>query len=321
MHTSKISVIVPIYKVEMYLNKCINSIVNQTYKNLEIILVDDGSPDTCPQICDDWAKKDDRIKVLHTKNSGVASARNSGLKVATGDYIGFVDSDDWIDEDMYEFLLNYFTDDTDFVRCSYRKINNGTTEDFFNNGKVEVLNSNQYLIKLFSDNTLNSNCWCKLYKRPLIGNAEFPENIKIGEDHYFNYIITKKAKKIITVNKSKYNYVLRNSSATNNENINSWLQNVYQHKIIFETEKNNEETSGYAADCFASWSLDLIALCVKYNKLKSKEYKENQRILKESFSNLLKVNLNKKLVFKLLLNRYAPKVYQFVLKIFFKINS
>ena len=91
MYSDLISVIVPVYKVEKYLNKCVQSIVNQTYKNLEIILVDDGSPDNCPQMCDEWAKKDSRIKVIHKENGGVSSARNAGLDNSFGDYIGFID--------------------------------------------------------------------------------------------------------------------------------------------------------------------------------------------------------------------------------------
>ena len=101
----KVSVIVPVYNVENYLEECVNSILNQTYENLEIILVDDGSTDNCPQICDDWAKKDKRIKVIHKANGGVSSARNVGLDNATGEYIGFVDSDDYIDITMYEKML------------------------------------------------------------------------------------------------------------------------------------------------------------------------------------------------------------------------
>lgn len=99
-----ISVIVPIYKVELYLRKCINSILAQTYQNLEVILVDDGSPDQCGIICDEYAKSDSRVRVIHQENSGVASARNAGLQAAQGDYIGFVDSDDWIAPDMYDCL-------------------------------------------------------------------------------------------------------------------------------------------------------------------------------------------------------------------------
>ena len=116
---SLISVIVPIYNVEKYLDRCVDSIINQTYKNLEIILVDDGSPDNCLAICDSWAEKDRRIKVIHKENGGVSSARNSALDIASGDYIGFVDSDDWIEPDMYEILIkNAKKYDADISRCA-----------------------------------------------------------------------------------------------------------------------------------------------------------------------------------------------------------
>ena len=100
-----ISVIVPIYNVEAYLNRCVESIVNQTYQKLEIILVDDGSPDNCPRMCDGWASKDNRIKVIHKGNGGLSDARNAGLKIATGEYISFVDSDDWIDRKTFSLVM------------------------------------------------------------------------------------------------------------------------------------------------------------------------------------------------------------------------
>ena len=102
----KISIIIPVYKVENYLEKCIDSILCQTYRNLEVILVDDGSPDKCGEICDRYAAKDNRVKVIHKKNAGVARARNDGIDIATGDYISFIDSDDWIAENAYEVLYN-----------------------------------------------------------------------------------------------------------------------------------------------------------------------------------------------------------------------
>lgn len=114
----KISVIVPVYKVENFLDRCVESIVGQTYENLEIILVDDGSPDNCPSMCDKWAEKDRRIKVIHKENGGVSSARNAALDIVSGDYIGFVDSDDWIDPGMYEFLYeNSQKYDADISYC------------------------------------------------------------------------------------------------------------------------------------------------------------------------------------------------------------
>ena len=113
-----ISVIVPIYGVEEYLNKCIDSIINQTYKNLEIILVDDGSPDKCPDICDAFEKKDERIKVIHKKNGGLSDARNAGLDIAHGDYLVFVDSDDWVETNFIEKLYEEI-EDNDVIRCQY----------------------------------------------------------------------------------------------------------------------------------------------------------------------------------------------------------
>ena len=119
---SLLSVIVPIYNVEDYLNRCVDSIINQTYKNLEIILVDDGSPDNCPQMCDDYAKKDSRIRVVHKENGGLSDARNAGMKVATGEYVSFIDSDDYISLDFYETLFQTMVDnDSDIVECSVVK--------------------------------------------------------------------------------------------------------------------------------------------------------------------------------------------------------
>lgn len=122
----KISVIVPIYNTEMYLHRCINSLLDQSLKDIEIILVDDGSPDRCPEICDDYAAKDSRIRVIHKSNAGIGPARNSGLEIATGKYIGFVDSDDYIHCDMYQTLFNIMEHNSvDFVVCNIARDNNG----------------------------------------------------------------------------------------------------------------------------------------------------------------------------------------------------
>ena len=124
----KVSIIVPVYNVEKYLDKCIESIVNQTYRNIEIILVDDGSPDKCPEICNEWAKKDDRIKVIHKENGGLSSARNAALEIAQGDYITFVDSDDWIENDMIQSMLTCAAkNDADIVCCGFYFDNVDTT--------------------------------------------------------------------------------------------------------------------------------------------------------------------------------------------------
>ncbi|MBQ4243839.1 MAG: glycosyltransferase, partial [Clostridia bacterium] len=139
-----ISVIVPVYKTEKYLDRCVNSIVNQTYKNLEIILVDDGSPDRCPELCDRWAEKDNRIKVIHQENGGMSAARNAGLRIAKGDYIGFVDSDDWIDNDMYEYLyILLINNQADYSTINYdiKKRETDRTEN--QNECINLLDNNR----------------------------------------------------------------------------------------------------------------------------------------------------------------------------------
>ena len=145
-----ISVIVPVYKVEKYLRQCIESIQRQTYSDLEIILVDDGSPDGCPAICDEYARNDKRIKVLHQENGGLSVARNVGLDIAKGEYIAFVDSDDYIKENMYEMLYNKIVmEDADLIICSYDKVDeNNNKIDNYSPLQDEVLESYEALKKL-----------------------------------------------------------------------------------------------------------------------------------------------------------------------------
>ena len=122
MEKTKISVIVPIYKVEKYLDRCVRSVLAQTFRDFELILVDDGSPDSCPQMCDDWAKKDSRIRVIHQNNQGLSAARNTGIRAASGEYINFIDSDDWVADtllsDLYRLLIKY---DADISVCGFEK--------------------------------------------------------------------------------------------------------------------------------------------------------------------------------------------------------
>lgn len=185
-----ISIIIPIYKVEQYLDECVTSIINQTYKDLEIILVDDGSPDNCPQMCDKWAKKDARIKVVHKKNGGLSSARNAGLKVATGEYIGFVDSDDYVDETMYEDLIQVMMQNEKTMVVSSPIIRN--TDGVFTPYKVgtyeykdgDTMSFSEYM-KLFLGMNMDATVWNKLYKREFI-QTMFREG-RNNEDYLFMY--------------------------------------------------------------------------------------------------------------------------------------
>ena len=165
-----ISVIVPIYNVEKYLARCVDSIVNQTYKNLEIILIDDGSPDLCPQMCDDYAEKDSRIKVVHKKNGGLSDARNAGMAVATGEYISFIDSDDYVSDDFFECLLDVMNkENSDIAECSVVKFyEDNRFDEFSDDLSVKTYDTQDAMSALIAENPFHQHVWNKLYKTKLV---------------------------------------------------------------------------------------------------------------------------------------------------------
>ena len=194
MDQSLISVIVPIYKVQDYLDECVESIINQTYSNIEIILVDDGSPDECPNMCDAWAKKDSRIRVVHKKNGGLSSARNAGIDVANGEYICFVDSDDFICKDALENLYNRIKDDATVGITSgmiYRYQDGCTSnfKDVWLCSVEKVIPASEFLLETMSQKT-SYTVWNKLYRREVVGNTRFREG-RNNEDTLFMYDLGK----------------------------------------------------------------------------------------------------------------------------------
>ena len=217
-----ISVIVPVYKVEEYLDRCVESIVNQTYMNLEIILVDDGSPDDCPQMCDDWAKKDNRIKVIHKENGGLSDARNTGLDIAQGEYIGFVDSDDYIHPKMYELLYkSIVSNNADMSICDTRIVdedgNSIINKNLFSPFVQKNISGKTVLEqKLFEKEGWKwIVVWPKLYTKCLFENVRFP-NGKINEDEFIAQDIFVNCANLVCVNEQLYCYVQRSGSITNN---------------------------------------------------------------------------------------------------------
>lgn len=203
-----VSVIVPIYNVEAYLTQCLDSLVNQTYQNLEIVLIDDGSLDRCPQICDEYAAKDTRIKVVHKENGGLSSARNAGLDIAIGDYIAFVDSDDWVETDAYSVLAQTIEcTNADIVTCGINKIMDGKSyPTSSNDGNCTVID-NFTAIRYIPDEKRNVRfeVWNKLFKRAVIGDIRF-KNKQIYEDVFFDRNVFLKAKTIAVINRNLYDY-------------------------------------------------------------------------------------------------------------------
>jgi len=207
-----ISVVVPVYNVSAYLPSCIDSIIKQTYKNLEIILVDDGSTDISPQICDDYLNKDKRIKVIHQKNGGLSDARNSGINIATGDYITFIDSDDVVALDMIDYLYKLLIDNNaDLSLCQMRKIDeNGK---FIDNplpvASCVVGNSPEECLKHYlKDLRFDTVACAKLYKTNMFSKIRFPKG-KFHEDVYTTYKIVAKCCKIAIGEERKYLYRMR----------------------------------------------------------------------------------------------------------------
>lgn len=209
-----ISIIVPVYNVEQYLDKCVESIVSQTYKNIEIILVDDGSPDSCPTMCDDWAKKDDRIQVIHKENGGLSDARNAGLKIAKGNYIAFVDSDDWIDQRYIQYLYKAIQQtNAEISACDICKVNNETETKSVIAESLEVqLYTSQEAIKdILNNRRFRAVVWNKLYKREILRGEQF-EIGRFHEDEFFSYRLYDKAENLAFLELSLYNYRQRSGS-------------------------------------------------------------------------------------------------------------
>lgn len=206
-----ISVIVPVYNVAAYLPQCLDSILNQDYRNLEVILIDDGSEDESGSICDRYGGLDSRVRVIHQKNGGAAAAKNAGLRVATGEYLSFVDSDDFLEPDVYGYMLNLLKEyDADAGEFAFRDVYRTRTEDqVFRPGR-SVAEGKAYLIRFTKDWSC-ALLWNKLYKRALFESVFFEEGHKI-DDEYFTYQGIMNAAKIVCDDRIVYNYRRRASS-------------------------------------------------------------------------------------------------------------
>lgn len=218
-----LSVIIPVYKVENYLQRCLDSIINQTYKNLEIILVDDGSPDNSGKICDEYAQKDKRIKVIHQKNKGQGAARNAGIIASKGELITFIDSDDWIECNMYEIMISKLLQyNLDIIKCAIVETDGSKTKRELNHKttKINVVISENIFDLYFTEFTCKV-IWNGVYKRNIIASVEYPEEL-VAEDNYVSGMYLHKAKRIMLIDNILYNYFINMSGVSKNKNINKF---------------------------------------------------------------------------------------------------
>lgn len=213
-----ISVIVPIYKVEQYMKRCVDSILNQSYSNLEVILVDDESPDNCPSICEEYCQLDQRVHVIHQKNAGLSGARNAGIDIARGEYLAFVDSDDFVAKDfiqsLYEALIHT---DSQIAMCKYEYIKGDCMTQNHKDGEQVVYTGIEMIENMYSpDGAFFVVAWNKLYKRSLFEGIRYPQG-RIHEDEATTHRLYKKAKQAVFVERFLYGYFVGGESITRNK--------------------------------------------------------------------------------------------------------
>jgi glycosyltransferase involved in cell wall biosynthesis len=313
---STISIIVPIYNVEKYLNKCIDSILAQTYTNFELILVNDGSTDSCREICEEYAQKDRRIKVLHKKNGGVSSARNVGIDVASGEFVAFVDPDDTVESNMYEVLLQAgLKYNVDMVVCPINTINLhvGKTSISPIWGKPDCLVNRkeiqEYLLpSIIVDETYSIiSIFNKLYKKSLFENHKirFEENKHFGEDARLNFTIIKVISNLVYVQQPLYNYYIHQREslgqkfredlydyARDNKNFLITLCKEYKLDSLINKVRRNftNVTIGHMQDVVVKDIRKEIKIKILTNILNDKDFIEDLLIYKSTniFSFIIK---------------------------------
>lgn len=210
-----VSVIVPIYNVERYLERCIISICGQTYQNLEIILVDDGSPDKCGMICDQYAKKDKRIRVIHKENGGLSDARNAGIEISLGDYLVFIDSDDFVQDNFIERLYNLLQEtEADISQCAFQSVEKQEQFVYEKEKTPKVKTRHEMLVSLYGTKHVEHKViWNKMYRRKFFHTLRFPVG-KIHEDEYTTYKIYDKIEKAVVTEEKLYGYFVDPNSIT-----------------------------------------------------------------------------------------------------------
>ena len=268
-----ISIIVPVYNTRQYLDKCVESIVKQTYDNIEVLLIDDGSTDGSDKLCDKWLKKDNRIKVYHKRNGGLSDARNFGLEHATGEYIGFVDSDDWVDRKMYEVLLNGCERHNVDVGCCnrIRVFARSTKKEVAikENGCVDKTDALVFLLEHFDPSACN-----KIFKKKLFSGIQFPYG-KLYEDIGTVPYVISRANGMYLDSIFGYYYNLTNEKSIVHEKFNIRKMDYYEHlkKLHGYLAKEYPEL-GALSDYYYALSLTAIITDVYTQRKKySKEYK------------------------------------------------
>ncbi len=272
-----ISIIIPAYNVEKYIDRCIESIVSQTYNNIEVIVVDDGSTDKTLDKLNEWSKKDSRIKIIPKKNGGVSSARNVGLDKATGEYVSFVDSDDFIADTYCEDMLNtLLSNNADYISCGYNRVyQDGHFETFNADNELKIIDSKEYFNNVLDVIPGYGFVHMKMVRRDLIGDIRFNEKLKAGEDALFNAELCDKIGKIVIYNKPLYNYYFNENSIVRKYDEN-YVQKYFDSMEAMFNYASKKDDSNRVYNYIA---FHILLICVNYcyhpnNKDQMKSLKE-----------------------------------------------
>lgn len=286
-----ITIVIPVYKVEKYLKKCIESIINQTYKKLEIILIDDGSPDNCGKICNEYAKNDQRIKVIHKENGGLSSARNAGIDIATGDYITFVDSDDYITEDYVEYMYKILKQNNVKMSTCETKIiyEEKETEQKEQKEDIQVLSARDLFYNILFDKKSDVSAYSKLYALDLFKDIRYPNGV-VYEDTATTYKLIEKCDRIAVGSKKCYYYFTRQGSISKIKGFNkNELDYIKNTEEMLDYLKNKYPDLEEAINRYELYANFRILRLLVFTKPRDKEME------KKIFS---KIKSNRKEVFK-----------------------
>ena len=322
----KVSVVIPVYKVEKYLQRCLDSVINQTLKDIEIILIDDGSPDNCGRICDQYSEKDSRIKVIHKKNEGVSAARNDGIKAATGEYIGFVDSDDYIAENMFEVMYQQaYNYNADISMCEFVFTAEGT-EPIFSSLSSDDYKGIQLLSKedIFSlvvdfSKMVQTNIWNKLFRTDIVKKIKFDVNKKMSEDLEFLMETICECHSAVYVPYVFYAYIfIREGSAMYSVGKSiDWykLQDIYITNIMQKVVDRNPDLKNMAISyrC-VNGELSMANAIVRQNSNDKDAIKYVRNRLKKDLFVVLASNLQIIKKMQVAIFVFSPKIYAVCMK-------
>ena len=318
MEKDKVSIIVPVYNVEKYIEKCLKSLISQSYKNIEIILIDDGSKDNSGKICDTYKGKDSRIKVIHKENAGVSEARNSGIQKATGKYLCFVDADDFVMNDYVNYMYQLIVkNSSDIAVCA--KMFSNFNEEQSSDEMTAVLDGENAIIRILNYR-MPIGVYSRIFKKDLIKNnkIKFLKDIYMGEGFNFNVACFQKAKKVIISNYKVYYYRRDNAtSATTNFSIKKCENSLYAMKVMNDNLliRTNHVMNSWKYAIWRTYTDAFDYMCLgNGEKANIEKFKEYKYYIKNNYKIYKKVDISKKDKYRAILMGIFPEIIPFILK-------